>query len=75
MELHLYWSDNNWKKTGGVANNYNLVVDFEKKTYYEYVNPFYGYKGDRHIEVKKKQDIKDYIRLLDENGFTKTEIK
>ena len=33
MRLHLFWLDKNWKKRGDCANNYNLIVDMENKTY------------------------------------------
>lgn len=31
MKIHLFWIDKNWKRNGGVANNYNLIVDMENK--------------------------------------------
>lgn len=69
MKLHLFWVDNNYKKTGRTANNYNLIVDMENKTYKQFVNPFYGYYNPEDIEVKRKSDIVDYIKHLKENGF------
>ena len=64
MRLHLFWLDKNWKKRGDCANNYNLIVDMENKTYKVYTNAFYGYYHPENIEVKKKSDIEDYIEYL-----------
>ena len=61
MRLHLFYLDKNWKKRGDCANNYNLIVDMENKTYKVYTNAFYGYYHPEDIEVKKKSDIEDYI--------------
>ena len=68
MELHLFWIDKAWKNRG-YANNYNLIVNFKKKTYKIYVNPFYAYNKAVDIEVKKKSDITKYIAYLKEHGF------
>jgi hypothetical protein len=73
MRLHLFWLDKNWKKRGDCANNYNLIVNMENKTYKVYTNAFYGYYHPEDIEVKKKSDIEDYIEYLKENGFTEME--
>ena len=73
MRLHLFWLDKNWNKRGDCANNYNLVVDMENKTYKVYTNAFYGYYHPDDIEVKKKSDIEDYIEYLNKNGFTEME--
>lgn len=70
MKLHLYWLDKNWQAVGrGCAQNYNLIVNMEDKTYKVFVNPFYGYRHPEDIEVKRKSDIVDYIGYLKENGF------
>ena len=68
MRLHLFWIDKRWQERG-YANNYNLIVDIEKKIYKVYVNSFYAYNRAEDIEVKKKSDITDYIEYLKENGF------
>lgn len=73
MRLHLFWLDKNWKKRGDCANNYNLIVDMENKTYKVYTNAFYGYYHPEDIEVRKKSDIEDYIEYLKRNGFTEME--
>lgn len=73
MRLHLFWLDKNWKKCGDCANNYNLIVYMENKTYKVYTNAFYGYYHPEDIEVKKKSDIEDYIEYLKRNGFTEME--
>ena len=72
MRLHLFWLDKNWKKRG-CANNYNLVIDMENKTYKVYTNAFYGYYHPEDIEFKKKSDIEDYIEYLKRNGFMEME--
>lgn len=72
MKIHLFWIDKNWNKNG-VANNYNLIIDMENKTYKTFVNPFYGYYKTEDIEVKRKSDIIDYVTYLKENGFKETE--
>ena len=72
MRLHLFWIDKRWQERG-YADNYNLVVDMENKTYKVYVNPFYAYHRAEDIEVKKKSDITDYVEYLKENGFTEVD--
>lgn len=73
MKLHLFWIDNKWKKNGGTANNYNLIVDMENKTYKQFVNSFYAYSKPEDIKVKRKSDITDYVEYLKLNGFKKVE--
>ena len=72
MRLHLFWIDKRWQERG-YANNYNLIVDIEKKIYKVYINSFYAYNKQEDIEVKKKSDITDYIEYLKENGFVEVE--
>ena len=72
MKLHLFWLDKDWQSRG-VANNLNLIVYFEDKTYKVFTNPFYAYYHREDIEVKKKSDITDYIEYLKENGFKEIE--
>lgn len=69
MKFHLFWIDKNRKKNGRTANNYNLIVDMDNKTYKQFVNPFYGYDRTEDIEVKRKSDIVDYVEYLKLNGF------
>lgn len=69
MRLHLFWTDNKWKQNGDCANNYNLIIDMENKTYKVFVNPFYGYHRTEDIEVKRKSDITGYVDYLKKNGF------
>lgn len=73
MRLHLFWLDKNQKKRGDCANNYNLIVYMENKTYKVYTNAFYEYYHQEDIEVKKKSDIEDYIEYLKRNGFIEME--
>lgn len=73
MRLHLFWLDKNWQRRGSCANNYNLIVDIENKTYKVYTNAFYGYYRPEDIEVKKKSDITDYVEYLKQNGFKEYE--
>jgi len=73
MKIHLFWIDNNWRKTGDAANNYNLIIDMENKVYKQFVNPFYGYYKAEDIEVKRKSDIVDYIKYLKDNDFKEVE--
>lgn len=73
MRLHLFWLDKRWRDNGGCANNYNLIVDMEKKIYKVYTNPFYGYDRAEDIEVKWKTDITDYANYLKENGLKEVE--
>lgn len=72
MKLHLFWLDKNWEERG-YANNYNLIIDMEKKIYKVYINSFYAYDRAEDIEVVRKSDITDYIEYLKENGFTEVE--
>jgi hypothetical protein len=68
MQIHLYWQDKNWEDRG-YANNYNLIVYMEDKTYKVYTNPYYDYNMIYDIEVKRKSDITDYIEYLKDNGY------
>lgn len=67
-ELHLYWLDKNWQSRG-VANHYNLIVYPDSKEYKVFVNAFYDYRKPTDIEVKRKSDITDYIKYLDNLGY------
>lgn len=73
MELHLFWIDKNWKQRG-YAKNYNLLVNLTMKSYTIFINSFFAYEKAEDIEVKKKSDIIDYIKYLNENGFTEIKI-
>lgn len=68
MKLHLYWRDKNWERKGA-ADNYNLFVDMENKTYKIWVNSFYGYDSVSSIEVKRKSDIDEYVAYLKAHNF------
>ena len=72
MKIHLFWIDKRWRERG-CANNYNLIVDMENKTYKVYTNPFYAYHRNEDIEVKRKSDITDYVEYLKHNGFIATD--
>lgn len=72
MKQHLFYIDKNWEYRG-YARNYNLIINFECKTYKIYINPFMDYEQATDIEVKKKKDILNYISYLKENGFTEVE--
>ena len=75
MRIHLFWLDKKWKENGCCADNYNLIVDMESRTYKFYINPYYGYYRAEDIEVKRKSDILDYMEHLKKNGLTEvTEI-
>lgn len=70
MKLHLFWLDKNWKKKHkGAAEHYNLLVDFETKTYKVYINPYCYYQLPEDIEVTNKTDIMEYVEYLIKNGF------
>lgn len=68
MRLHLFWIDKKWKERG-YANNYNLIIDIEKKVYMVYTNSYYDYNKEYDIEVKKKSDIVEYVEYLKKHGF------
>lgn len=70
MKLHLFYLNKNWKKRGDCANNYNLIIDTDSKTYKVYTNVFYGYLRPEDVQVKRKADIEDYIQYLRANDFT-----
>ncbi len=70
MWLHLYWKDSRWQEERRTANNYNLIVDMENKTYKVFINPYIAYWHLEDIEVKKKSDIEKYVEYLRKNGFT-----
>lgn len=73
MKLHLFWIDSRWKAEGRTANNYNLLVDMENKTYKIFVNPYLAYHRAIDIEVKRKSDITDYVEYLKIIGYTEVE--
>lgn len=56
MRLHLFWLDKNWKKRGDCANNYNLIVNMENKTYKVYTNAFYGYYDPEEDKRNNEED-------------------
>ena len=68
MTLHLYYLDKNWREKGA-AENFNLIVDMENKTYKVYSNSYYGYNSPNSVEVKRKSDITDYLEFLKANDF------
>lgn len=72
MRLHLFWIDSKWKKKG-CADNYNLIVEMERKVYKVYVNPFLAYHRSEDIEVKRRSDIVGYVEYLKQNEFTEVE--
>ena len=73
MRLHLFWIDKKWEERG-YANNYNLIVNMENKTYKVYVNSYIAYNKVEDIEVKRKSDIANYVKYLKENGFKEVEV-
>lgn len=72
MRLHLFWIDKKWEQKG-CADNYNLIIDMEKKVYKVYTNPYYSYRRPEDIEIKRKSDITEYVEYLKENGFVEVE--
>ena len=73
MKIHLYWLDKNWQSRG-YANNYNLIVDMEDKTYKTYTSVYCGYSSLESVEVKRRCDIIGYMEYLKANGFTEVTI-
>ena len=73
MRLHLYWLDKNWRRDGSTANNYNLIIDIDRKIYKSYINQFYDYRAPESIEVVKKSDIVCYIEYIKYLGFRESE--
>lgn len=71
MMIHLYYIDKN-RQRRGYANNYNLLVDYDKKQFETYTTPFYWYRGAEHIETSKKSDILEYEKMLENRWFIKT---
>lgn len=70
MQLHLYWIDKNRKKKG-IADNYNLVINYDKKTFMVFTDPYYWYLQKNDIEIKRKSDIDFYVEYLVKQGFTR----
>lgn len=68
MRLHLFYLDKEWKEKGA-AENYNLSINMENRTYKIYTDAFCGYYELEDIEVKKKSDIDEYVKYLKKNGF------
>ena len=69
MDFHLYWLDKNWQGRG-CANNFNLLVHNDTKTYETYINPFCGYRSDMSVEAVRRSDITDFIKHLERDGYT-----
>ena len=69
--IHLYYRDTNWQKRW-YSKNYNLIIDYDKKEYRTYENPFYWYWRENDIQVNKKSDILNLETLLNNNWFTRT---
>lgn len=72
MRIHLYYVDKNRQKRG-YARNYNLYVDFEHKTFWTRISPFYWYEKREDVETARKSDIIDYENLLIKNWFIRTD--
>jgi len=70
MQLHLYWIDKSRKKKG-IADNYNLVINYDKKTFMVFTDPYYWYLQKNDIEIKRKSDIDFYVEYLVKQGFTR----
>lgn len=68
MRLHFYWIDKNWQHRG-YARNYNVVVDFKRKTYYIYINSYYDYNTPDDIEIKTKNNILRFVEYLKYENF------
>lgn len=73
MFLHLYWLDRGWKKKG-YANNWNIVVDFNKEVFTVFSNVRSNYINSNSIEVIRKRDILDYKYYLKDKGFKEVNI-
>ena len=58
MRFHLFWLEKNWKKRGDCANNYNLIVDMENKTYKVYTNAFMDIIIQKILRLKRNQILK-----------------
>ena len=71
MMIHLYYRDKN-RQHRGYAENHNLLVDYSKKQFETYTNPFYWYRGAEHIETSKKSDILEHEKMLKNRWFTET---
>ena len=72
QRVHLFYVDKNWIHRG-YMQNYNLIVDYAKKQFKTYTNPFYWYTWRDDLEVKKKSDIIDYEVLLEKTWFARVD--
>lgn len=68
-KIHLYYLDKNWKKEKRTAKNYNLIIDFENKTFEIYITPILMYTEINDIEVVRKSELLDYVEFLKNNNF------
>lgn len=68
LQQHLYYLDKNWK-VRWYAKNYNLVIDYIKKTFYEFTSHFYNYRWDADIQLTRKSDIIEYKKMLEKKWF------
>ena len=64
-----YWPDPKWKNTED-AHNAILVVDYHRHEYKYAITNMVVHSVIRTIfEVKRKQDILDYVKALKESDF------
>lgn len=66
MQLCLWWFDTNWQKKGA-AEHLIYYIDFENKRILESIS-YNIPQGINAIEVKRKNDIKDYVEALVKRG-------
>lgn len=72
MQIHYYWMDKNSKKKGEgkKANNYHLLVDYEKKVMKYYVDCNGANESVKNnVEIAKKSDLNPYIYYLELHGY------
>ena len=70
-KICLWWFDTNWVKKGA-AEHVVVFVDFEKTAFTSYTT-YIVPSGVNAIEVKRKTDLTDYVKLLENAGFKRIE--
>ncbi len=70
-KICLYWLDTNWVKKGA-AENVVVIVDFEKTAFTAYTT-YTIPSGVNAIEVKRKTDLTEYVKVLENAGFKRIE--
>lgn len=73
MLIHLYWIDksNKRKGEGSEAHNEHLYVDYAKRIFQYSINYYGADNSAKNVEVARRSDLRDYMKYLESECFTK----